>query len=117
MKKTVILMTIIAVLTTGALLYIGTKTTKNNKPYKALEADLVEAAVGYVTNKELKLSLNETLHITSDTLLDEIYIKKMNVEDDECVGYVLAKKGPTNIDYKAYIKCGKYETVDYEKNK
>ena len=116
MKKMVVLWIIIMAALISSLLIIGFNFKGTVGPYIKLEETIEEAANGYYEENDLTLSVNETFKITIDALLDQVFIKSTKVNDDECKGYVIAKKGITGMSYKAYISCDDYQTKNYEDN-
>ncbi len=114
MKKMMIAWIVIAICLFGTLLFIGLRMDKSYKPYRNLEADMVEGATLYLTINEIKPKLYETMRIESDELLKSEVLSTMEVGEDKCKGYVTVKKLTSDYEYNAYIKCKDYVTVDYQ---
>lgn len=81
--------------------FTGSYKNNYNNPsyYHSIEKKLEQSARKYMTNKEI----NEKIIVTADTL------KKENLFDEKCAGYVIIDK----TFYTAYIKCKDYETPGY----
>lgn len=116
MKKMVVCWVILVVGLVGVLTYIGFSYEKSINDYKALEADMVEAADTYININNINTLGEESLIIT-DTLLTEANLINMQVDNDECNGYVEIKKSVNKTTYKAYISCKEYETDGYTSQK
>lgn len=117
MKKMVVCWVILVVGLVGVLTYIGFTYEKSVSEYKTLEADMVEAADTYVNINNLNILGEEKVIITDEQLKESDLIKNMNIEDDECKGYVEIKKSINKTEYKAYISCRDYTTEGYTKQK
>ena len=63
---------------------------------------------------ERKINAGEKKKITVAELLKSGALSTNKINDDECDGYVTVKNNGVNYDYKAYIKCKKYTSVDYK---
>lgn len=114
MKKMMIVWFIIAVSLVGILTFIGFQYQKSINKYKTLENDLVESADIYIKNSEINLKSGESIKITSKKLIENKFIDSLNIDDEDCEGYVIVKKSLHNYDFKAYIKCEKYTTPEYD---
>lgn len=114
MKKMIAIWLFLALGLFGTLYFIGINFNKAYKDYRALEADMTEAASIYITVNKIKLKIGEKLTIKDKELKENNLLPTMNIEDDECKGYVLVKKTYDNYEYDAYIKCKNYTTVDYK---
>ena len=114
MKKMVIVWVFIAFSLFGTLLFVGLSFNSKYKPYHELEADMKESAKIYILVNKIKISNTNEFRIESSDLLKSNSIDSMKVLDDECTGYVIAKKGNNENEYNAYIKCENYETIDYK---
>ena len=110
MKKLTIMMTIFMLFLTGSLLYIGLSIQNSNKPYKALESDLVEIARSYISTDKLAVSVGSSVDLTTKKMREDNMLGEAKVDDDLCDGYVEIKRNIDSYSYKAYIKCDKYET-------
>ncbi len=117
MKKMVICWIILIVGLVGVLTYIGFTYENSVNEYKSLEADLIESADAYMNINNINLSLDEYLVITDELLREADLIKVLNVDSDECTGYVEVKKNINKTDYKAYISCKDYQTEGYTQQK
>lgn len=117
MKKMVICWVILIVGLVGVLTYIGFTYEKSVSEYKSLEADLVESADAYININKINLNIDETLIISDEKLMEASLVRSMNIESDECQGYVEIKKSINKTDYKAYISCKDYQTEGYTKQK
>lgn len=116
MKKMMITWILLAISLVGTLTYIGLRFQNSVKKYRVLESDLVEAADAYVQVSNIVLNAGESIKIETKKLIDADCLITAEVSDDICTGYVMVKKDFNKYDYKAYIKCENYETLDYEKN-
>ena len=114
MKKITIAMTISAVFLVGMLTAYGFLFSEKISGYTTLEADLEEAAQMYFDTEKIKLSSGQTMRLKASTLLELNLISELNVDKDECKGYVIANKKISNYTYKGYIKCSNYTTKGYE---
>ena len=119
MKKISIIWIILIVLLVTLLTIIGINVTKRTKPYKALEADIVDAMkVYYGQDSNLKKlpEKNQKIKITIEEL-EKFGLKiNTNINDDKCIGYGIVKGINLSHSYTAFIKCEKYTTDDYDKN-
>ena len=82
---------------------------KQSKPYKDLESNLSLVGKTYYLNNNISLDTKVFLN----DLLDEKIIDSLNVEDDNCTGYLVASND-NGIEVKAYLKCNKYKTKNYK---
>lgn len=117
MKKMIFAWIFLAFGLLGTLYFMGTSYQKEYKDYMTLEEDMNEAASMYMDMNDIKLSIGSTKVIASKMLLSNNFISSMKVKDDSCTGYVIAKKKIGDIMYDSYIKCKKYTTPDYDKDK
>jgi len=117
MKKITIIWIILIVLLTFLLTFIGLSVSKRNKPYKELEADIIEAMKVYYgqdsnlkklpeKNREVKISIEELnkFGIQINTKLDK----------DSCEGFGIVKGKNVSYTYHAFIKCKKYTTDQFD---
>lgn len=111
MKKMIIAWIFIATILFCSLLTIGIFNTKKYEEYKTLENDLVEAAKGYIELTDKKIT-NKTVKITEEDLDEKKILPNMEVDDDLCSGYVKVNNTINGLNYKAVIKCDKYETIE-----
>lgn len=111
MKKMVIAWIFLAIVLFGSLLTIGIVNIKKYEDYKLLESELVDAAQGYIEITDKKVT-NKTIKITEADLESKNILPNMEVNDDTCSGYVNVKKTINGLEYKALIKCEKYETIE-----
>lgn len=119
MKKQKILWIIWGVIVVVLLVLLTTLGFMLNKKYKAyyeLEDKLKESAEKYGNTEFIYRDGSSNYKITSDELLETIYLDNLDIENDTCTGYVTVKLD-TVYEYKAYIKCGKYTTKNYDKYK
>lgn len=114
MKKMFAIWLFLALGLFGTLYFIGVNLDKAYKDYRALEADMTEAASIYINVNKIKLKVGEKLTIKDKELQDSNLLPNMKIADDECKGYVSVKKTYDTYEYDAYIKCKNYTTVDYE---
>ena len=114
MKKMIAIWLFLALGLFGTLYFIGISFNKAYKDYRALEADLTEAASIYITVNKIKLKFGDSLTIKAKELQDNNLLPNMEIDDDKCQGYVTVKKAYDNYEYDAYIKCKKYTTADYK---
>jgi hypothetical protein len=96
-----------------SLVFIGLNINRENKEYRALENDMVEAAQKYIINNSVELANGESIKLQDDILLRSEVLKSMKTKDDECTGYVKVKNTGSKLDAKAYIKCKGYTSQDY----
>ena len=111
MKKLTIISVIFILFLTGCLLYIGLNIKSEIKPYKSYENDLIEAAKTYVLTNKIVLDVGNKYDLTIDKMLEDKMITNNKVNDDECSGKVIIEKSMKGYNYKAQIKCGKYESL------
>ena len=116
MKKITIIWLILIILLTLLLTLIGFSILKKNKPYKEIEADIVEAMKVYygqdsnlkklpTKNREIKITIAE---------LKKFGIKiNTKVKNDSCTGFGIVKGKDVAHTYHGFIKCNKYETEEY----
>ena len=120
MKKITIVWVICIVFLTILLTIIGIYVTNKTKPYKALEADIVEAMKVYYGQDSNLKKLPDKDRISKITIKElEDFGLKINskINDDNCEGYGIVRGLSVSYSYNAFIKCTNYETEEYEKNK
>ena len=120
MKKITIVWVICIIVLTILLTSIGIYVSNKTKPYKALEADIVEAKkVYYGQDSNLKkLPDRDRVRKTSLKELEDFGLKiDTKINNDNCEGYGVVRGQSVSYTYKAFIKCKNYETDEYEKNK
>lgn len=93
----------------------GVSYKKKVKLYEEQENKLLEACRKYVDTNKLYPSTS-SLKITLDELKESGFMHIISVGSDECDGYVVVENDDS-IVYQSYIKCGKYSTNGYSKNK
>ena len=96
-----------------SLIFIGLNIKQENKQYKALENDMIEAAQKYIIDNYVELSNGESIKLQDDILLRSNVLSSMKAKDDECTGYVKVKSNGSELESHAYIKCKNYTTKDY----
>lgn len=114
MKKMIIVWIFLAFCLFGSLFFIGISINNEYKPYRALEADMKESASIYIIMNEIKVKTGDKIRIKANDLIKSKTINSMSVEDDECTGYVIAKKSLDDYEYESFIKCNNYTTPDYD---
>lgn len=90
----------------------------SSNTYSSLESDLSKSALIYMDEyykSEIGLG---TITVTTDNLIRYGIMRDADLEigaKDSCKGYVLVKKEKENsLKADAYIKCSKYETLNYQ---
>ena len=82
-----------------------------NKKYADIEVSLASAAKKYVIDNNIEN--NNTMTIYTDTLEVLGYIDSLRDDDGyPCTGYVVVTKNGMLNDYKSYIICKNYKTID-----
>lgn len=114
MKKMIAVWLFLALGLFGTIYFIGVNFNKAYKDYRALEADMTEAAAIYISVNKIKLKMGDKLTIKDEDLNKSNLLPSMEIKDDKCKGYITVKKTYDNYEYDAYIKCKNYKTVDYE---
>ena len=84
--------------------------------YKELEEKLKMAEQKYVNDYFLFPKGKDVLKTHKEELIENGYLDNLNLEDEECDGYVTVTDTGTIFNYKAYIKCNTYTTNGYKKN-
>lgn len=113
LKKVSVIWGIVAVLLFSFLTTMGFMYKNKTKKYKDLEKKLVEVTKSY-TATDFNFPVNgKNIIITYNELHDNNMIDKLEVDSKKCDGYV--KLTFDNVtEYKAYIKCDKYQTHGFE---
>lgn len=114
MKKMIIAWILIAACLFGTIYFIGIRVNKEYKEYRDYEADIIESATVFLNINDNKLKDVEKRNINIEELLKSNTLSTNKVNDDECTGYVTVKNNGGEYDYKAYIKCKNYISVDYK---
>lgn len=104
-----IIMIVIVVL----LFFFGVLISRNNKPYKEKENELVEVTKMYVESSTWYPKRGEHITITVDELIEKKVISEVVVEEDKCDGYINVTNNGI-IEYKTYLNCKNYKTHGYE---
>ncbi len=115
MHKISIIWGIIMMLLVLALTVIAISYKKETKEYKDFETKLADTTQKYI--EQSGLYPEEEMHLTLTELLKLNVIETTTVKDKTCQGYVNIKNDKQFFDYKAYIKCGNYETKNLDKKK
>ncbi len=115
MKKLTIVWGFVIVIMFGALTAFGFFYKNRTSPYKELEEKLVEAEKKYVSDNFLFPQDKNDLITLKDELVSKNYLDNLNLDGEECDGYVKVSDTGSTFKYKAYIKCSNYTTKDYEK--
>ena len=100
MKKILYVWIALAIILVGGLTFIGVKVKSQNAPYTEIEKELVFAAQSYMGQFISEMPASQTT-ISYKKLLDN----------------GLIKENLATFDYKAYIKCDKYTTKDFDESK
>lgn len=109
MKKSLILMVIIAVVLVGSLTGYGLYLKNTNGTYYDLEKKLAEAAKVYYGQYPGYLPAKRVT-IKSQKLIDENFLEEL----EDCSGYVVVTKSGIAYQYKSFIKCKDYMTKKYD---
>ena len=108
------------VLIIGVSIFIGirSKHKEVNNNYKKYEERMVETAPIYIKLNDIDIEDGEQLIIELEDIKPYLY-----EIPDECDGYVVALSEENNeteefeINYTAYLKCGKYKTKNYSEDR
>ncbi len=96
------------------LTFFALKWKNETMPYFKLEDSLVSATKKYYESKYSYPNKDESKYVTYKELKENNVLESLNNGDDTCDGYVrVTLKGA--VEYKAYIKCNKYKSKDYDK--
>ncbi len=119
MKKTNTLFMIwgvIVVIILILLTILGFMIKGINIDYRELENKLQLSAEKYTSDKFLYPEEGEIIRVSKDDLVKSGYLDNLEKDKDICDGYVEVLRDDV-VKYKAYIKCKKYTTDGYQKNK
>ena len=115
MKKLTIIWGACLLFMVAILLTIGIVFNKKNKFYMDMENKLENAAQKYVDQSFLYPKEDgKELKVTYTELKESGFIKKIEVNNEECDGYVAVTKKDIAYHYKGYIKCPEYKTKNYQ---
>lgn len=116
-NKIFIIWSIIVVLIVIMLTILGfTLKNKTNK-YTPIEEKLEEKAKQYVDKLFLyPENKGGKIKVTSIEMIEEGTLDELKLDDDTCTGYVIITNDNV-YKYDTYIKCSKYTTSGYDKNK
>jgi hypothetical protein len=93
-------------------LYGSFGASMRNKQYMDLETNLASAAKKYILDNSISVDGNFVVY--SDTLEVLGYIDSLKDSDGyPCTGHVVVAKVDLVNQYKAYIVCKNYKTIDY----
>lgn len=98
------------------LTIIGFIYKNKTQKYEELENKIEEATKKYVDQKFLYPEKGDTLKITFQELRDNDVIDSLNIEEEECNGYVIVSKKEEVYQYDPYIKCANYKTKKYQES-
>ena len=116
LKMVSVVWTIVVILLFTFLTTLGFIYKEKTKKYKKLEAKLVEVTKKYTSSNFNFADNGKEEIITFKELKDNGLINKLEVKGQKCNGYVeVTFKNVTK--YKAYIKCDKYKTHNFDKSK
>ena len=96
------------------LTFIGFTYNKKLKDYQAFENKLGKVSEKYVDENTLIKEDTKKIKINIKDLKKKGYIDKLEVNKNKCNGYVLVEVTKEDIDYQAFIDCGKYQTEGYK---
>lgn len=96
------------------MVFMGMTVKRKNKPYKELENKLVDVTTKYIESITWYPEKDASIKITAKELIDEGIISEdfLVVKDDKCDGYVNITNNGV-IDFKGFLKCNKYTTLNY----
>ena len=120
MKKSTKIYFILFAVTLTILTIIIAGNNLRKKPYRELEDNIVLAMKKYYgqdTNLTKLPKNNEKVKITIKELKDFGLDIDTKIKDDNCDGYGVVTGLNLSHDYDVFIKCDKYTTKNYEKNK
>lgn len=100
-----------------ALTIFGITYKNKSLKYKDLEKDFQKSVEQYVDKNFLYPEDNKTLKVTLEEIQAENILSELKVDEDNCTGYVKIYKKNGIFHYEPYIKCQKYKTRNYDKNK
>lgn len=82
--------------------------------YTSLETKLKNAAISYVSQKDLKVNAGETVTVTYEELSNVKIINSLTDNIGSCDGYVKISYNGSSFIYNPYLKCvGRYQTSGY----
>lgn len=116
LKKMSIIWGIVAFLLFAFLTTVGFLYKNKSQKYKDLEKQLEEVTKSYTASNFNFPKNGQEIVISLAELKEQDLIEKLEVEDQECDGYVVVTSKNV-VEYKAYIKCEQYKTHGYKKNK
>ena len=115
MRKLTIVGGICLLFMVAILLTIGIVFNNKNKFYIDMENKLENAAQKYVDQSFLYPKEDgKELKVTYTELKDSGFIKKIEVNNKECDGYVTVTKKAIAYHYKGYLNCPEYKTKNYQ---
>ena len=120
MKKSTIIYFVLFAITLTLLTILIAGNNLRTKPYRELENDVVLAMKKYYgqdTNLKKLPKNKEKVKITIRELKDFGLDINTKIKEDNCVGYGIVKGLNLSHEYKAFIKCKKYTTKNYENMK
>lgn len=111
-KKLIIMLAsvvgVIVVLIIIIMLFVGGKSKKLS--FEKLEEKILSAGESYFEDNKNKLPEEGTTSVSTDTLVEEGYLKEISEYTDEdvsCDGVVYASKNPQGYTYRVALDCGK----------
>lgn len=117
MKKTKILFAIwavIVVIVIGLLTTLGFILKNRYETYHVLEEKIIESAREYAFHHVFFDPEDSEVVVTSEELIELGFLDNLEVNDDECTGYVVIRNEDVK-EYDGYITCSVYTTKGYEK--
>jgi len=120
MKKSTIVYFVLFGITLTILTIIIAGNNLRTKPYRELEDNVVLAMKKYYgqdTNLKKLPKNKEKVKITIEELKEFGINIDTKIKEDKCIGYGIVTGEEVSHKYKAYIKCSKYTTNNYENNK
>ncbi len=105
---------ILVVVVVTLLTILGFMLKNINKEYREVEDILKEKAEKYTSDNFMYPEEGKTIIVTKEELIEKGYLEKLEKDKDTCEGYVVVSTKKV-VNYKAYIKCGKYTTDGYIK--
>ena len=116
LKRISIIWGIVAVLLFAFLTAIGFIYKNKTQKYTDLDKELVKVTKSY-TATDFKFPINgEEIIITFEELKNAGLIDNLKVDNQKCDGYVEVSFNNVT-EYKAFIKCDKYTTHNFKKDK
>ena len=113
MKKIYIVWALIIVSLLGTTTFLGINILNKDKEYKNLEDNIEQVVSKYLGQyiEEYPNSGSKKILITD--VINKGYEVDMNVNYDECEGYVVVRKVSFAYEYDGYIKCNNYITKGF----